>query len=206
MAKNSCARGKIVRRLGVNIYGNSKYDKLLRKKPNAPGIERGRKMRGKVSDYARQLIEKQKIRFAYGLSEKQFFNTFVAAKHMEGLTGDNLIILLEKRLDNVVYRLGLAPTRSAARQFVSHGHIYLNGRRVNIASARVRKDDVVEVKPNNERSQNLARLSLAKNQSAAPGWLSFEADALKAKVERDPTRKEIQISGNEQMVVEFYSK
>ncbi|NIZ18670.1 30S ribosomal protein S4 [Entomospira culicis] len=206
MAKNSTARGKIVRRLGVNIYGHSKYDKLLKKKPQGPGQERGRKMRGKQSEYAKQLIEKQKIRFAYGVSERQFRNTFAMAKRLEGLTGDNLIILLEKRLDNVIYRLGLAPTRSAARQFVSHGHIYVNGRRVNIPSFQVNVNDEISVKPNNDRSKTLARNNLAKNQQPLAAWMSLDADALKAKVEREPVRSDIQLIGNEQLVVEFYSR
>jgi small subunit ribosomal protein S4 len=206
MARNSTARGKIVRRLGVNIYANSKYDKLLRKKSNPPGVERGRKMRGKLSDYARQLLEKQKIRFAYGISENQFYNTFLSAKKLPGLTGDNLMILLEKRLDNVVYRMGLAPTRSAARQFVSHGHLYLNGRRVDIPSVRLRVGDTLEVKPMSEKSKNLARLNLAKATEKLPAWLSFDSDNLKGRMERDPVRTDITSIGNEQMVVEFYSK
>jgi small subunit ribosomal protein S4 len=206
MAKNSTARGKIVRRLGVNIYGHSKYDKLLKKKPQGPGLERGRKSRGKQSEYAKQLIEKQKIRFAYGISERQFKNTFEEAKRLDGLSGDNLIILLEKRLDNVIYRLGLAPTRAAARQFVSHGHIYVNNRRVNIPSFQVVVNSEITVKPNNDRSKNLARNNLAKNQHALAAWLTIDADALKAKVEREPVRSDIQLIGNEQLVVEFYSR
>lgn len=206
MAKNSTARGKIVRRLGVNIYGHAKYDKLLKKKPQAPGSERGRKGRGKQSEYAKQLIEKQKIRFAYGISERQFKNTFVLAKRLEGLTGDNLIILLEKRLDNVVYRLGLASSRSAARQFVSHGHIYVNGRRVNIPSFQVSVHDEITVKPNNDRSKNLARNNLSKHQLSVADWLTLDADALKAKVVRNPVRSDVHLVGNEQLVVEFYSR
>ncbi len=206
MAKNSTARGKIVRRLGVNIYGNSKYDRLLKKKPQGPGLERGRKVRGKPSEFAKQLLEKQKIRFSYGISEKQFYNTFLDAKKVSGLTGDNLMILLEKRLDNVVYRLGLALTRSAARQFVSHGHIYVNGRRVNIASFRVKMGDIMEVKPCSERSKSMAKHSLSSMQGATPSWLAMDVDSLKAKVERDPVRADIPSFGNEQMVVEFYSK
>ncbi|NIZ46844.1 30S ribosomal protein S4 [Entomospira nematocerorum] len=206
MAKNSTARGKIVRRLGVNIYGHNKYDKLLKKKPQGPGQERGRKGRGKQSEYAKQLLEKQKIRFAYGLSERQFKNTFELAKRLDGLTGDNLIILLEKRLDNVIYRLGFAVTRAAARQFVSHGHIYVNGRRVNIPSFMVSVNDEITVKPANERSKNLARNNLSKNQQPLADWLTLDADALKAKIEREPVRTDIQLIGNEQMVVEFYSR
>ncbi|MCL2521038.1 MAG: 30S ribosomal protein S4 [Spirochaetaceae bacterium] len=206
MARNSTARGKIVRRLGVNIYGNSKYDRLLRKKPNPPGVERGRKMRGKLSTHAMQMIEKQKIKFAYEVSEKQFKNTFVAAKKLPGITGDNLMILLEKRLDNVAYRMGLATTRAAARQFVSHGHLYLNGRRVDVASAQVRVGDVIEVKPMSEKSKNLARIALSKSNEKIASWLSFDTDSLKGKIEREPVRADINTIGNEQVVVEFYSK
>ncbi|MGL4524706.1 MAG: 30S ribosomal protein S4 [Spirochaetia bacterium] len=206
MARNTTARGKIVRRLGVNIYGNSKYDKLLRKKSNPPGVERGRKIRGKVSEYGKQLMEKQKIRFAYGMSEKQFYLTFQKAKHLPGLTGDNFMILLEKRLDNVIYRCGMATTRSQARQMVSHGHIYVNGRLVDVPSFRVSTGDALEVKPMSEKSKSLARAGLAKFQQVVPGWIQFDTDQLKGKIERDPVRTEIPTLGNEQMVVEFYSK
>lgn len=206
MARNTTARGKIVRRLGVNVYGNSKYDKLLRKKSNPPGVERGRKIRGKVSERGKQLLEKQKIRFSYGLSEKQFALTFEKAKHLPGLTGDNFMILLERRLDNVVYRCGVATSRAHARQMVSHGHIYVNGRLVDIPSFRMSSGDQFEVKPMSEKSKNLARAGLAKFQQAVPAWLSFDPDNLKGKVDRNPARTEIPTMGNEQMVVEYYSK
>jgi small subunit ribosomal protein S4 len=206
MAKNSTTRGKVVRRLGVNIFGNTKYDKLLRKKSNPPGVERGRKNRGKISEFGKQLIEKQKIRFSYGLSEKQFFNTFEKAKKLPGLTGDNFMILLERRLDNVVYRCGLAESRAHARQMVSHGHIYINGRLVDIPSFQFKIGDTLEVKPMSEKSKSMARTALAKYQQAVPGWLSFDADSLKGKMERDPVRPDIPTVGNEQLVVEFYSR
>ena len=106
MARNTKARGKIVRRLGTNVYGHKKYDRLLRKKPQGPGLDRGERPRKKVSEYGRQLVEKQKLRYSYGLNEKQFYNTFQRArKRKDGLTGDNFLILLESRLDSVVYRL-----------------------------------------------------------------------------------------------------
>ncbi len=205
MAKNTKSRGKIVRRLGVNIYGNSKYDRLLKKKPQKPGQERGVRSRSKVSDYGRQLLEKQKLRFSYGLSEKQFFNTFVKAKKLSGLTGDNMMILLERRLDNVVYRLGMATTRAQARQFVSHGHIRLNGKRSNIPSIQVREGDSIEIR-DNERNKKLIRECLAHSNQVAPVWLSLDGDSLKGKVERLPYRTDIPTVVNEQMVVEFYSK
>ena len=205
MARNTEARGKVVRRLGVNIYGNGKYDRLLKKKPQKPGQERGFRGRNKVSDYGKQLIEKQKLRFTYGISEKQFFNTFVKAKGLSGLTGDNMMILLERRLDNVVYRLGMATTRAQARQFVSHGHIRLNGKRSNVPSMIVREGDSVEVRET-EASKKIIREGLAHSNQVMPAWLSIDGDALKGKVERLPYRTDIPSVANEQVVVEFYSK
>lgn len=205
MARNTKARGKIVRRLGVNIYGNSKYDRLLKKKPQKPGQEKGYRGRSKVSDFGRQLLEKQKLRFTYGLSEKQFFNTFVKAKRLSGLTGDNMMILLERRLDNVVYRLGMATTRAQARQFVSHGHIKLNGKRSNIPSISVREGDSIEIR-DSEGSKKIIRESLAHSNQVIPPWLSIDDDALKGRVERLPYRTDITVEANERMVVEFYSK
>ncbi|MDA3958505.1 30S ribosomal protein S4 [Oceanispirochaeta sp.] len=205
MARNSKAKGKIVRRLGVNIYGNSKYDKLLKKKPHGPGIEKGKRIRKKESDFGRQLVEKQKIRFAYGLSEKQFYNLFIKAKKFSGLSGDNMMILLEKRLDNVVYRLGLGTTRTQTRQLVSHGHIYVNGRRCNIPSRTLVEGDEVTVK-DSEKSKKLVRESLARNNQSVPIWLTFSEDSLNGRVERTPYRTDIVSVANEQMVVEFYSR
>ncbi len=205
MARNTKAKGKIVRRLGVNIYGNSKYDKLLKKKPHAPGVEKGARSRKKISDFGKQLVEKQKIRFAYGMSEKQFYNSFLKAKKMPGLTGDNMMIMLERRLDNVIYRLGMALTRSQARQLVSHGHVYWNGKKLNVASAIVREGDIVEIKQA-DKSIKLVRENISNAGRPVPAWLSIEADNLKGKVERSPFRTDIDTIANEQVVVEFYSK
>ncbi len=205
MARNTKTRGKVVRRLGVNIYGNGKYDRLLKKKPQKPGQEKGYRGRNKISDFGRQLLEKQKLRFSYGLSEKQFFNTFVKAKTLSGLTGDNMMILLERRLDNVVYRLGLATTRAQARQYVSHGHIRLNGNRSNVPSIVVREGDDIQVRET-EASKKIIRESLAHSNQVMPAWLSIDGDALKGRVERLPYRTDIPSVVNEQMVVEFYSK
>jgi len=205
MARNSKAKGKIVRRLGVNIYGNVKYDKLLKKKPHGPGIEKGKRIRKKESDYGRQLTEKQKIRFAYGLSEKQFYNLFVKAKRLTGLTGDNMMILLERRLDNVVYRLGMATTRTQSRQMVSHGHIYVNGRRCNIPSRILREGDELTIKES-DKSKKLVRENLARNSQSVPVWLTLSEDSLNGRIERSPYRTDIVSVANEQMVVEFYSR
>jgi len=205
MARNSKAKGKIVRRLGVNIYGNSKYDKLLKKKPHTPGTEKGKRIRKKESDYGKQLAEKQKIRFSYGLSEKQFYNLFLKAKKMTGLTGDNMMILLERRLDNVIYRLGLASTRSQARQMVSHGHVIVNSHRCNIPSRTLREGDEISIKEN-DRSKKLVRESLSSSNMPVPVWLTLSEDKLIGRLERSPYRTDIATVANEQMVVEFYSK
>lgn len=205
MARSEKARGKIVRRLGVNIYGNVKYDRLLKKKPQKPGQERGKRTRNKVSNYGQQLLEKQKLRFTYGLSEKQFYNTFLKAKKKDGLTGDNMMILLERRLDNVVYRLGMASTRAQARQMVGHGHVRLNGKRSDIPSIVVSEGDEIKIK-DNDGSKKLVRENLAKSGQPVPVWLTIIEDDLVGKVERMPYRTDIPSPANEQAIVEFYSK
>ncbi len=204
MAKNSTAKGKIVRRFGINIFGNPKYDRLLKKKPAPPGEPK--KGRARQSEYGRQLAEKQKVRFAYGLSERQFRNIFAKAKTMKGVAGHNMLILLERRLDNVVYRLGMAASRIQARQLVSHGHIYLNGRRVNVPSAQVRAGDVLTVKPRESSKEMVRRLISENNHRPVSPWLSLSADELTATVTVLPTRDMIPTIAEEQMIVEFYSK
>jgi small subunit ribosomal protein S4 len=204
MAKNSTARGKIVRRFGLNIFGNPKYDRLLKKKPAPPGEPK--KGRPRQSEYGRQLAEKQKIKFAYALSERQFRNVFEKAKRMKGVAGHNMLILLERRLDNVVYRLTMAASRSQARQLVGHGHVYVNGRRLNVPSALVRPGDVITIKERNA-SKELVRKTLAENSGRpVPPWLTLEADQLKASVKVLPTRDMIPTIAEEQLIVEFYSK
>ncbi len=204
MARNSTARGKIVRRFGLNIYGNVKYDRLLKKKPAPPGEPK--KSRPRQSEFGRQLVEKQKIKFAYGLSERQFRNVFTKAKRQKGVAGHNMLILLERRLDNVIYRLTMAASRAQARQLVGHGHVYVNGRRLNIPSALVRPGDVITLKERNA-SRELVRKTLAENNSRpVPLWLTLEADALKANVKVLPSRDMIPTIAEEQLIVEFYSK
>ena len=204
MARNSTAKGKIVRRFGLNIYGNQKYDRLLKRKPNPPGNPR----RGRVrqTEYGRQLNEKQKLKWAYGLSERQFSNLFYKAKAMKGVTGDNMLMLLERRLDNVVYRLGMAASRSQARQLVSHGHITLNGRKVTIPSALVRAADMVSVR-DRKPTKDLVRKLLSENTSRPiPPWLTVSRDEMVGRIEVNPTRDVIPTIAEEQLIVEFYSK
>ncbi len=204
MARLTKAKGKIVRRLGTNIFGNPKYDRLLKKKPQGPGEPK--KGRVRQTEYGRQLVEKQKLKFAYGLSERQFRNLFYKAKHMKGVTGDNMLILLERRMDNVVYRLGMATSRSQARQLVSHGHILLNNRRMSIPSALVRAGDTITMKER-KATKDLVRRLLADNSGRpVPPWLEMSRDEMIGSVQALPTRDVIPTIAEEQLIIEFYSK
>ncbi len=204
MSRNTKARGKIARRLGINVFGNPKYDRLLKRKPAGPGMPK----RGRIrqTEYGRQLVEKQKIRYGYGVTERQLTNLFATAKRMKGNTGHNLLIMLERRLDNVVYRLGMASSRSQARQLVSHGHILLNGRKVTIPSAIVRSGDSISAK-DRAGTKELLRRTLSENSGRpVPPWLALVADDLSANVTAEPTRDMIPTIAEEQLVVEYYSR
>lgn len=205
MALNTKAKGKIVRRLGVNIFGNPKYDRLLSRKTHGPGKAKGAKGRRKESEFGLQLKEKQKLRFAYGLNERQFHNTFIKAKKQAGKTGTNFMIMLEQRLDNVVYRLGFSATRSQARQLVNHGHVRVNGSRVTIPSYMISKGDAVEIHSGKSLEQ-LVREKIAASGTPVPVWLNVDQDELKGNVVRLPCREDIPSVANDQMVVEYYSR
>ncbi|MBW2185083.1 MAG: 30S ribosomal protein S4 [Desulfuromonadales bacterium C00003068] len=206
MAKNFTPKGKIVRRLGVNIFGNPKYDRLLERRPTPPG-QHGAGRKGKPSDYSRQLIEKQKVRFCYGLSEKQFRRVFDKSKGMKGITGHNMLILLERRLDNMVYRLGLASTRTEARLFVRHGHFLVNGRKVDIPSYLVSTGDVIEVREKSRKVVKIAEALDSVMRRGIPAWLELERDAFKGTVKTLPAREELTSPVfEEQLIVELYSK
>ena len=198
-------KGKTVRRLGVNIYGNPKYDKLLDRKPNGPGKERGARKRGKTSVYGEQLKEKQKFRFAYGISERQFRNLYKKASRMPGVTGDNMISLMEQRLDNTIYRMGFAISRAQARQMVTHAYFFINGKPVNSPSMCVSVNDVITTK-NKKGIQNLIRHNMSTSQSARGSWLTIDDEKLSATVNILPVTTDIQPVGNIQNVVEYYSR
>ena len=198
-------KGKTVRRLGVNIYGNPKYDKLLDRKPNSPGKERGARKRGKTSVYGEQLKEKQKFRFAYGISERQFRNLYKKASRMPGVTGDNMISLMEQRLDNTIYRMGFAISRAQARQMVTHAYFFINGKPVNIPSMCVSVNDVITTK-NKKGIQNLIRHNMSTSQSTRGSWLTIDDEILSATVNILPVTTDIQPVGNIQNVVEYYSR
>jgi small subunit ribosomal protein S4 len=203
MARYTGPKTKIARRYGVPLFGPSK---ALERKNYPPGMHGPKGSRRKQSDYAIALGEKQKLRFQYGLMEKQFRRIFETALQRRGVTGETLLQLLETRLDNVVFRLGLANTRSAARQLVSHGHVQVNGKNVNISSFNVKAGDEITVK-DRPKSRQLALRNMELTQIApVPDWLTVDRDALKGKVAHIPSREEMQPIVNEQLIVELYSR
>jgi len=206
MGKYSGNRGKICRRFGVNLFGNIKFDRLLEKRPNPPGVHGANQGRKKVSEYGRQLNEKQKMKIMYGLREKQFRITFRRAAQAKGITGDNLLQLLERRLDNVIYRLGFAQTRAAARQLVSHGHVRINGRRVNIPSYTVRESEEISIKDRDGSKALVQRNLEVSSRREVPQWLILTKEELKGQVARMPLREEMPSVADELMIVELYSK
>jgi small subunit ribosomal protein S4 len=206
MAKFTGPKGKLVRRFGVNIYGNPKYDRLLERRSDKPGQHGAGAARRKVSEYARQLVEKQKLRHSYGLLEKQFRRVFHKARLMRGITGDNLLVLLETRLDNIAFRAGFGCTLMQARQLVNHGHLMVNGQRVDIASFRVNSGDVISVR-DHAASKSLVSRYLAENpRFTGNDWFTLDHQALKVTVDRLPQRDEIPGAVNEHLIVELYSK
>ncbi len=208
MARYTKAKCRLCRREGEKLFlkGDRCYtDKCAyERRPYAPGGTA--RMRRKVSDYAIQLREKQKVRRMYGVLEGQFRRYFERAEAMKGVTGANLLMLLERRLDNVVYRLGYANSRAQGRQMVRHGMFMLNGRRVNIPSMLVRESDVVEVREESRKVPVLAEAQEVIARRGCPDWLEPDAAAFKGTVKAMPTRADVQFPINEQLIVELYSK
>lgn len=201
MARYTGPKAKISRKFGEPILGNSK---ALQKKNYAPG-QHGKGRRGKKSEYAVQLAEKQKAKYIYGLLERQFAKTFELAARKDGITGENLLKFLEARLDNTVYRLGIAPTRRAARQLVSHNHVIVNGGLVNIPSYQLKPGDSIAVR---EKSKSLETItnSLIGRNSKKYGWLEWDTKMMTGKIVSLPERQAIPENINEQLIVELYSK
>ncbi len=201
MSRYTGPRWKQSRRLGLSLSGTGKE---LARRPYAPG-DHGANNRRKVSEYGQQLREKQKLRWMYGLNERQFRNLFVrAGKIREGKHGVNFMILLERRLDNVVYRLGLATTRRQARQLVNHGHITVDGKRVDIPSYEVQPGQVISVR---EKSKNLQVIKDAVEAVVGrPQYVSFDADKLEGSLVRLPQREELDADIDESLIVEYYNR
>jgi len=201
MARYIGPKSKIARKFSDPIYGPDKY---FEKKSSSSGQQGGNRRRRKQSEYGIQLQEKQKAKYTYGMLERQFRNVFKKASRKKGITGENLLKLIEARLDNVVFRLGIAPTRSAARQFVSHRHVTVNGGVVNIPSYSLKEGDIVGVR---EKSKSL----LAINESLSGSnktfsWLEWDEEKMQGKFLNYPPREEIPENIKEQLIVELYSK
>ena len=201
MARYTGPTSRIARRFGEPIFGP---DKALTKKAYGPGQHGNQRRRGKESAYGVQLMEKQKAKFTYGILEKQFSNLFKEALRRKGVTGENLLQMCEMRLDNVVFRLGIAPTRRAARQLVTHNHITVNSENINIPSYALKVEDVVSVR---ERSKSLEVIvnSISANRGQMD-WLEFNSETKVGKVIAAPERSQIPENINEQVIVELYSK
>jgi small subunit ribosomal protein S4 len=199
---------KLERRLGVDLglKGERRLagKSAMEKRPYAPG-QHGQR-RTKISEYGLQLREKQKAKFMYGVSEKQFRALFTEANRKEGNTGNNLIELLERRLDNVVYRMGFATTRASARQFVNHGHVLVDGKRVDIPSFRVKAGQKIEIKEKSKANPQVVRSLELTNQTGMVEWVDVDKDKVFGIYTRVPQREEVSIPVEERLIVELYSK
>ena len=205
MAKLKTPRGKLVRKFGENIFGNNKFDRLLNRKPYRAG-QHGQARRRRLSNYGVQLHEKQKIKIMYGLLEKQFRSYFAKADQMKGETGTNLMKLLERRLDNVVYRLSFSSSRPQARQMVNHAHFLVNDIKVNIPSYLVKPGDQIKVREKSKKLDViLDSVRLVKGDLDLP-WLELDKAKLTGTFTDVPDREDMGVIVNEQLIVELYSK
>jgi len=199
MARYTGPKHKLSRRVGISLSGTGKE----MKRPYPPG-QHGPGQRKKLSEYGIQLNEKQKLRHMYGLNEKQFANLFTKASNMAGVVGENFMVLLESRLDNLAYRLGFAHTRQGARQLVNHGHVTVNGKKLDIPSYQVKIGDVISLR---EKSRNIASVKEAlEDRNYLPDYVTFDDKAVEGKFIRLPERSELPQEVNEKLIVEYYSR
>jgi len=205
MARYTGPKARVSRRLGMNIWGTKGENIAMEKRPYPPGEHGRTRRRGNVSEYLLQLQEKQKARFTYGFNERQFRTLYAEASRRPGVTGENLLTYCELRLDNVVYRAGWASTRPQARQFVNHGHIDVNGRRVDIPSYRLRKGDVVRLR-DKTRNLVLVQWNMEALGRTPPAWLETADGGQEVTVRELPIREQIDTPVREQLIVELYSK
>tara|TARA_B100000902_G_scaffold167980_1_gene162701 strand:- start:235 stop:852 length:618 start_codon:yes stop_codon:yes gene_type:complete len=205
MSRYTGPKARVSRRLGTNIWGTKGETDALEKRPYPPGEHGRTRRRGNSSEYLIQLQEKQKARFSYGLTERQFRNIFKEASRRDGVTGDNMLRYLELRLDNFVYRAGWASSRPQARQFVNHGHVSVNGQRVNIPSYRLRKGDEVTLR-DKAKGMIVIQWNSEVLDRESPAWIDMISDGFGAKVRELPIREQIDIPIREQLIVELYSK
>lgn len=204
MSRYTGPKARLVRRFGVNIFGSEKYDRILEKRPQGPGMHGGAKQ-GKDSEYKKQLLEKQKLRYLFGVTERQLRNYYRKATSGEEATDVSLMKMLERRIDNVVYRAGLAKTRAQARQMVNHGLFMLNGHRVTIPSIQIREGDVIEVRSKSKDSPLFTILREEKEFNTAR-WLKTDLKSLKVEVIELPANEDLDQLIQTNLIVEFYSK
>ena len=205
MARYTGPKVRISRRLGINVFENAKGAKALERRPFPPGTHGRTRRRGNTSEYLLQLQEKQKAKYIYGVLERQFRKAYEEATRLTGPTGENLLRLLECRLDNVVYRAGWGSTRPQARQFVSHGLILVNGKRLNIPSARVKKGDVITLAVK-ARDMIVIQHNIDTLDRSLVGWLESGDGGKQVTVRNEPAREHIDVPVREQLIVELYSK
>lgn len=205
MARYTGPKARVSRRLGTNIWGTKGENIAMEKRPYPPGDHGRTRRRGNVSEYLLQMQEKQKARFTYGIGERQFRTLYAEASRRQGVTGENLLRFCELRLDNIVYRAGWAATRPQARQLVGHGHIDVNGRKVNIASYRVRKGDVVRLR-DKSRSLIVIQYNMDTLGRTPPAWLEATDGGQEIAIRELPLREQIDTPVREQLIVELYSK
>ena len=204
MARTLTPIGKLSRREGVELH--PKAAKIMTRRPYGPG-QHGQGRRSKPSDYALQLREKQKVKLVYGILERQFRRYVHEAERMAGVSGENLLQLLERRLDNAVYRLGLSTSRQGARQLVTHAHVTLNGKKVDVPSILVKPGDVIAVKPSSQSKPYFASIKDTLNaNTVSVSWLKFDAKKMSATVTGLPLREEIDTEIHEQLIIEYYSR
>jgi small subunit ribosomal protein S4 len=199
-------KAKRCRRHGINLYGTDKYDKIVQRKPYGPGKGPKDKQHGKPSEYSQQLKEKQKARDMYGLSERQFHRYYALATKVSGQTGDALKQLLERRLDNVIYRAGLAHTRLQARQLVSHGHFLVEGVRVTVSSYQVKPGETIMARPSSKTSPLFPPIIAAHEKYMPPNWLKVDAGAMKVEIVGLPQPEHAEQAIEMRQIVEFYSR
>ena len=204
MARYNGPRARVVRRLDYPVFESSKFSALRKNYP--PGQHGPTKRQSKLSNYGIQLREKQRIKYLYGVLEKQFRNYFKKASQMKGETGLNLLVMLESRLDNVVYKLGFAPSRPSARQLVSHAHFMVNGRKVNIPSYRLKPGDIIEVRDKSKKLDIILDAIKMVKGDLNVSWLSLDKTKMSGTFVNYPERQEIDLTVNEQLVVEYYSR
>jgi len=205
MSRYTGPRARVSRRLGTNIFGTKGETVALDRRPYPPGEHGRTRRRGNPSDYLLQLQEKQKARFSYGLTERQFRNLYAEANRREGVTGEIMLRFLELRLDNIVYRAGWAVTRPQARQFVNHGHVNVNGRRVDIPSYRAREGEVISLR-DKARGNATVQWNVDVHSRQPPPWLAAGDGGFEVTVASLPTRDQIDVPVREHLIVELYSK